>query len=324
MQCLAWMQGLEDLEGLESLQAWCLCKSGTNPATITPRQPLAAVELGETGIEPAPTPELDIRVSSSCALVRSLLLHSETPPPRQVQVASDRKGRLDPVFGRCRPSQQRGARSLRRPASIRKPPRRPPLQLCADNTASPRRTAMGSSMPSQSTNAGIVTDENSGERQIPESVRADGSTRKAIKIRPGYRPPEDVEVYKNRTAEAFRERGKRIGIPGAVGVEDEAPEQGAAANKNAKRREARKKAKAAAEGESAAEPPQPPKPEEADPNVERDKKARNLRKKLKQARDLESKKEGGETLLPEQIAKVIKIKELIRELDALGIDAEGE
>lgn len=36
------------------------------------------------------------------------------------------------------------------------------------------------------------------------------------------------------------------------------------------------------------------------------------------------KKDGGEGLLPEQIAKVIKINELIRELDALGFDADGE
>ncbi|KAJ6445705.1 3-beta hydroxysteroid dehydrogenase/isomerase [Purpureocillium lavendulum] len=192
-------------------------------------------------------------------------------------------------------------------------------------------------MPSESTNAGIVTDKSSGERQIPESVRADGSTRKAIKIRPGYRPPEDVEVYKNRTAEAFRDRGKRIGIPGAAGLkDDEQPEQSAAANKNAKRREARKKAKAATEGggEGEAAPAanrdnssaeaQIPKKDEVDSELEREKKARNLKKKLKQAKELQNKKEGGETLLPEQIAKVIKIKELIRELDALGFDADGE
>ncbi|KAF5021409.1 hypothetical protein F66182_6558 [Fusarium sp. NRRL 66182] len=179
-------------------------------------------------------------------------------------------------------------------------------------------------MPSQPSNAGIVTDENSGEREIPQSVRADGSTRRAIKIRPGYRPPEDVEVYKNRTAEAFRERGKRIGIPGAAGLKGENPEQGSAAsNKNAKRREARKKAKAADENNNQA-PTQEPEAEEVDPEVEREKKARNLKKKLKQAKDLKNKKEDGEALLPEQIAKVIKINELIRELDALGFDAEGE
>ncbi|KAM0299212.1 hypothetical protein HYE67_009177 [Fusarium culmorum] len=178
-------------------------------------------------------------------------------------------------------------------------------------------------MPSQPSNAGIVTDENSGDREIPQSVRADGSTRRAIKIRPGYRPPEDVEVYKNRTAEAFRERGKKIGIPGAAGVKEESSEQGSAAsNKNAKRREARKKAKAT-EGDAPA-PAQETKTEEVDPEVERQKKARNLKKKLKQAKDLKNKKEDGEALLPEQIAKVIKINELIRELDALGFDSEGE
>jgi len=196
--------------------------------------------------------------------------------------------------------------------------------------------------PGQPTNSGIVTDAVSGERHIPSSVRADGSTRKAIKIRPGYRPPEDIEVYKNRPAEAFRERAKRIGIPGAAAADDD--EDGdkaassAASNKNAKRREARKKAKAAAAGDEgnvttigsgaakAAAGAEPAKEaeKEVDPEVERQKKARNLKKKLKQAKDLKNKKEGGETLLPEQIAKVIKINELIRELDALGFDAEGE
>ncbi|KAK0383347.1 hypothetical protein NLU13_9260 [Sarocladium strictum] len=189
-------------------------------------------------------------------------------------------------------------------------------------------------MPSQPTNAGIVTDEGSGSRVIPESVRADGSTRKAIKIRPGYRPPEDVEVYKNRTAESFRERGKRIGIPGAAGLQDEKPssalseQASAAANKNAKRREARKKAKAAEGadpgGDAADKGAQvEAKPEELDPEAEREKKARNLKKKLKQAKELQNKKEGGETLLPEQIAKVIKINELVRELEALGFDSDG-
>src|SRR5690606_34213677 len=104
----------------------------------------------------------------------------------------------------------------------------------------------------------------------------------------------------------------------------------AAANKNAKRKEARKKAKAAASDDvddaKVAAPPADTKEgaEEVDPEVERQKKARNIKKKLKQAKDLKSKKEGGETLLPEQIAKVIKINELVRELAALGFDAEGE
>ncbi|KAG5949020.1 hypothetical protein E4U53_006073 [Claviceps sorghi] len=185
-------------------------------------------------------------------------------------------------------------------------------------------------MPSEATNAGIITDQGSGERHIPESVRPDGSTRKAIKIRPGYRPPEDVEVYKNRTAESFRERGRRIGIPGAAGLKEEVPEQtsSAASNKNAKRREARKKAKALEDTQvtdaSKQAPIEPPNSVEVDPEVEREKKARNLKKKLKQAKDLKSKKDDGQALLPEQVAKVIKINELVRELAALGFDADGE
>ncbi|KAL2125420.1 hypothetical protein VTJ04DRAFT_1785 [Mycothermus thermophilus] len=192
--------------------------------------------------------------------------------------------------------------------------------------------------PSQPTASGIVTDE-SGHRLIPESKRADGSTRKAIKIRPGYCPPEDVEIYKNRHAENFRNRNKGP-VPGSEGLKDEPAAQAgssSAANKNAKRREARRKAKAAAGAGEELQPQdaapssdkqQPakeePKPEAIDPEAEKEKKVRTLKKKLRQARELKEKKDGGGILLPEQIAKVIKINELIRELDALGFDADGE
>jgi partner of Y14 and mago protein len=179
------------------------------------------------------------------------------------------------------------------------------------------------------TKAGIV-ETNTGERHIPSSTRPDGSKRKEIKIRPGYKPPEDVEVYKNRTSAAFKNRGSS-GVPGAEGLKEDNDEGSAASNKNAKRREARKKAKAAEEsgekvkGESnGAEAKEEKVEREVDPEVEKEKKARNLKKKLKQAKELKEKKEGGAALLPEQFAKVIKINELIRELDALGFDADGE
>ncbi|KAI1468884.1 uncharacterized protein F4812DRAFT_349864 [Daldinia caldariorum] len=195
-------------------------------------------------------------------------------------------------------------------------------------------------MPSEPSTSGIVTDEHSGERHIPESVRADGTTRKAIKIRPGYRPPEDVELYKNRTAESFRNRGKAGGVVGAEGLKEHKQETtaatsaSAASNKNAKRRDARKKAKqsqepadakdATATATAATTTTTAATTAVEDPEAEREKKARNLKKKLKQAKELKSKKEGGESLLPEQIAKVIKINELVRELEALGFDADGE
>ena len=192
-----------------------------------------------------------------------------------------------------------------------------------------------------------------GDLHIPSSTRADGSLRKEIKIRPGYRPPEDVEVYKNRTAEAWKSRGSG-GIPGAEGMKSSDNTVTAAAGKNAKRREARKKAKAAGkDGEEGAEvdvngvaeklenwkdfsngtprangaseiPTMVKEPDiQLDPEAEKEKQARNLKKKLRQARELSEKKDKGENLLPEQFEKVIKIHELIRQLDSLGFDSEG-
>lgn len=180
--------------------------------------------------------------------------------------------------------------------------------------------------------AGITTSA-TGERHIPESVRSDGSVRKQIRVRPGYRPPEDVEVYKNRTAEGFRNRGK-AGVPGAEGLktEEDTTKSSAAANKNAKRREARKKAAATAsdgkeedKASESKEDTQVAEPEKVvDLEAEKEKEAKKLTKKLRQARELKDKKEKGDKLLPEQFEKVIKINELIRQLETLGFDAHGE
>ncbi|KAL8860402.1 MAG: hypothetical protein Q9178_003061 [Gyalolechia marmorata] len=210
-------------------------------------------------------------------------------------------------------------------------------------------------MPSLSTSgtkSGIITS-TSGERHIPASVRPDGSTRKEIKIRPGYKPPEDVEVYKNRTAEAWKTKGVGAGVPGAEATGNN--DTKSASTKNAKRREARKRAKETTEenhnglddDEGAQKPDATPQKQSLpgkevalgkdswreqgpeaettlDPEAEKDKQARNLKKKLRQARELREKKANGENLLPEQFAKVIKINELIRQLDSLGFDADGE
>lgn len=154
-------------------------------------------------------------------------------------------------------------------------------------------------------------------------------------MRPGYRPPEDVEVYKNRTAEGFRNRGKG-GVPGAEAQksEDELTKGNAAANKNAKRREARKKAAAAAAENEGSKNVDAQKNSEdkdsgepspsVDAEAEKEKEVKKLLKKLRQARDLKDKKEKGDVLLPEQFEKVIKINELIRQLETFGFDAQGE
>ncbi|KAJ5772982.1 Exon junction complex Pym [Penicillium paradoxum] len=196
--------------------------------------------------------------------------------------------------------------------------------------------------------SGITTDAQTGERYIPSSIRADGSRRKEIRVRPGYKPPEDVELYKNRAAAAWKTRAKG-GVPGAEPLSSEddklktAVKIGAtaASNKNAKRREAKRTAKETDEAGVPTEgkgvesnnwraPAPAPKREEkpaeepVDLEAEKEKKARNLKKKLRQARDLRDKKQQGEALLPEQLEKVIKIQELVRQLDVLGFDSNGD
>ncbi|KAF2204946.1 hypothetical protein GQ43DRAFT_363478 [Delitschia confertaspora ATCC 74209] len=202
-------------------------------------------------------------------------------------------------------------------------------------------SSTGESTPSK---AGIVTLA-TGEKIVPQTRRADGTVRAERRVRPGYAPPEDREVYRNRTAEAWKNRGSG-GIPGAEGLKtgiDEAKAKlSVSANKNAKRREARKKAAATAadaDGEDSraldnkiAENQSKTKEIEtetapAEPlnlEAEKEKEAKKLVKKVRQARELRDKKEKGDALLPEQFAKVIKINELIRQLDSLGFDANGE
>ncbi|ODM17410.1 hypothetical protein SI65_07085 [Aspergillus cristatus] len=217
---------------------------------------------------------------------------------------------------------------------------------------------------SQVSKSGIATDTSTGERYIPSSVRADGSRRREIRVRPGYKPPEDVELYRNKAALAWKNRSQG-GVPGTEGLKsdtsDSAAKSGsntntttAASNKNAKRREAKKKAKAEGESrddgrrniaeldnwrsfaasnggdkektEDGAQKTAEKTTEEApvDPEAENEKKARNLKKKLRQARDLRDKKQQGESLLPEQLDKIIKINELVRQLDSLGFDSNGD
>ena len=209
----------------------------------------------------------------------------------------------------------------------------------------PSLTSSGASTPNAT--SGIQTTEE-GNRHIPSSTRPDGSTRKEIKIRPGYRPPEDVEKYKNRTAEAWKTRGKG-GVPGAealVADDNEGDKASNAGNKNAKRKEARKRAKEVErqdevpvdersdsiestphakeqKAKGKRDPEKPPIETEVDPEAEREKQARNLKKKLRQARELSEKKDQGGNLLPEQFEKVIKINEIIRQLDSLGFDSDG-
>jgi len=192
---------------------------------------------------------------------------------------------------------------------------------------------------SQPSKAGIETKAD-GASYIPSSKRPDGSTRKEIKVRPGYRPPEDVETYKNRSAEAWKNRGQG-GVPGADAVsplKDDSP----AKSKNAKRREAARN-KAATEGEKEDDLTtalrktniseiEKGKENWRDPSkivdgesmaqdeIDQQKKIRNQIKKLKAVRELREKRAAGEKLTHDQIMKIGKEAELLRDLKKLGYD----
>jgi partner of Y14 and mago protein len=189
--------------------------------------------------------------------------------------------------------------------------------------------------------AGIETTAD-GASYIPSSKRPDGSTRKEIRVRPGYRPPEDVETYKNRSAEAWKNRGNG-GVPGA-GPPTTTKDEGPAKSKNAKRREAaRKKAEATDTPENglaaalqnasladvekrkedwrdptklATGQQNPSNDEEED----RQKKIRNQLKRLKAVRELKDKKAAGEKLSHDQLMKIGKEGEILRDLKKLGYD----
>jgi len=138
-------------------------------------------------------------------------------------------------------------------------------------------------------------------------------------VRPGYRPPEDVEVYKNKPADAYKSRGNG-GVPGAEYLDSKS--RASATPKTTKAKAPSKTPAVTVKIETAAAP-EPENKEPLDPEVEKEKEAKKLTKRLRQARELQQKKEEGGALLPEQFEKVIRINELIRQLDKLGFDAEG-
>ena len=125
-------------------------------------------------------------------------------------------------------------------------------------------------------------------------------------------------MYKNKTADAFKSRGSG-GVPGAEYLDSKS--RAGAASKTTKPKATSKPA-VTVKTETAV-PAEPEKKEPLDPEAEKEKEAKKLTKRLRQARELQQKKEEGGALLPEQFEKVIRINELIRQLDKLGFDADG-
>jgi partner of Y14 and mago protein len=176
--------------------------------------------------------------------------------------------------------------------------------------------------------AGIITDQDSGERHIPESTRSDGSTRRAIRIRPGYRPPEDIELYRNNSIHHPRRHPKRV-----PGSEDRVIADIGGTQNSSKPSTSNMKASTTSGQEKDVIPQDSSPPCDAitdiaqtptatpaqDTACDQVKRSRNLLKKLRQSRELQSRMNSGDILLPEQMLKVDKIPTLIMELESLHI-----
>lgn len=188
------------------------------------------------------------------------------------------------------------------------------------------------------TNSGIRTTTD-GTSYIPSSKRADGTTRKEIRVRPGWTPQEDVKTYKSRNAEAWRSRGSG-GVPGAE-TTDQPTDLPVGKSKNAKRRDAaRKKTVAETDGAPTSESDaalnesmgqvsigtkdhqleETSSKDDQDAEMERQKKIRNQLKKLKAVRELRTKKANGDKLSPDQLMKLGKEAELLRDLKKMGYE----
>ena len=174
---------------------------------------------------------------------------------------------------------------------------------------------------SSAAKSGIKATED-GSSVIPASKRSDGTLRKEIKVRPGYQPPEDVETYKNQRAENWKNRGSGC-VPGAEPATRASEVE--VKSKNAKRRQAAKRTAAAGGIEDSALATAMSKTKidedeerEDGETVEQQKRRRNVLKKLKAVQDLKQKNAEGEKLSHDQLMKISKERELLRDLNKLG------
>lgn len=159
-----------------------------------------------------------------------------------------------------------------------------------------------------------------GELYIPATQRPNGTWRKAIRVKEGYIPPEEIPVYQNKGARFRKEQ--ETSLPPGLHLET--------TNTNeTKTKKSKKKKKQ--QDESSKFPPNETKKAnteksktdvgaEGTPHVNGDeKKLRNLKKKLKQTEELEEKIKSG-TLAnpdPDQVKKVERKKDLLKEINEL-------
>jgi partner of Y14 and mago protein len=151
---------------------------------------------------------------------------------------------------------------------------------------------------------------------IPASRRPDGSVRKERKVREGYTPAEDVQVYQNRKAvDSKLPEDYVVGLGIIPKKTENLAEMSKSAKKNAKRAQKKRQ----------------PKPDKEEPKDEvkvedlaeiRRRRLKQLRKLIKDCNGIKDRieVEGEAGLLPEQIKKVERLPSLQEEFEKLSLE----
>ncbi|GAB5363177.1 hypothetical protein AAMO2058_000861000 [Amorphochlora amoebiformis] len=206
-------------------------------------------------------------------------------------------------------------------------------------TAVVRATSVGKTRPTSNLSKQNAPEET---RVISGSRRKDGTVRKDVVIRAGFKSEElDISTYKSREALAEAERRKRAKgyIPGAPVHLQRVHEHKTAAEKRAEKRRAQRarkreekaraktsETKSVKEEQKASPKPndvensQPPAPEAPEQDTQKiSKKLRSITKKLRQIEQIKAKVKAGEALNQAQKEKISRECELVKEMEGLKI-----